>query len=132
MAILLGNGATTIALDEALLWTDEWSWAPVRQVVERSLTGGLLVDVQGMAGGRPITLAGVVPDRAWVRRDAIAQMAAWAAVPGQVMTLTLRGEAHQVMWRHQDGVVIEAEAVMPTTEVAADDDYRVTLRFFEV
>jgi hypothetical protein len=54
MAITLG----AIALPDTLVWEDEFSWSPVAQSTEYSLTGALIVQEAIKLAGRPITLVG--------------------------------------------------------------------------
>ena len=56
----------------------------------------------------------------------------WAAVAGKTLTLTLRGTARTVMFRHHDGAAIEAVPVQHFSDVDAGDWYRCTLRLMEV
>lgn len=123
-------GSTTVDLGD-LLWADEFAWQPVAQQVDRSLTGALLIQAAALLAGRPVTLTGGADDRGWISRATLLQCTAWAAVPGQVMTLAWRGSSYSVIWRHQDGA-IEATPVDPRTDDAADDDYRVTLRLMVI
>lgn len=124
-------GGTSVNLGDQLLWADEFAWNPVSQQVDPSVTGALLIQTSVLLAGRPITLAGGQDQRGWISRAALLQCQAWAAVPGQVMALAYRGTTHTVIWRHQDGA-IDASPVDPRTDDAADDDYRVTLRFMRI
>ena len=130
LRITLSDGTTTITLSEQLVWTDELSWSPVSQAVQTSLTGALIVYAAARTAGRPITLTRDRDTRAWLTRAVLDQCQAWAATAGQALTLTLRGTAYAVLWRHQDGA-IEASAVMPWADVDAADFYRATLRYLE-
>ena len=123
MTTTLSDGTTTIALSDHLQWRDELTWSPVSQQVQTSLTGALIVYAAARTAGRPITLSG-----AWLTRAVLDQCQAWAAVPGQALSLSLRGTAYAVLWRQQDGA-IEATPVIPWVDVDAADYYRATLRF---
>lgn len=127
----LSDGTTTVQLPDSLAWADEYTWAPVEQSVQRTLTGALIVTTTARTVGRPITLAQQADGAPWVLRTVLEQLRAWAAVPGQALVLTLRGVALNVMWRHQD-VAIEATPVMPYADVAAGDAYRVQLRLMTI
>lgn len=127
----LSDGTTTVDLPAALAWTDEFTWAPVEQSVQRTLTGALIVSTTARTVGRPITLAQQADGGPWVLRPALQQLQAWAAVPGQALMLTLRGVAYAVMLRHQDGA-LEATPVVAYADVAAGDAYRLTLRLMTV
>lgn len=133
MSITLTVGGTSVALPDDLYWADETAWHPVEQTVARSLTGALIVSQASRAAGRPITLEPpVITTSAWMARSALDQLKAWADTPGQVLTLTLRGLARSVMWRHQDGEVMAARPVLHLADVEADDAYTATLKFMEI
>ena len=66
-------------------------------------------------------------------RSVVAALRNWAAVPGKTMTLTLRGEAREVIFRHQDGG-FEARPVIQYRdghELPADF-YLCTIRLMEI
>lgn len=124
----LSDGVTTINLNPSLRWTDEHLWNPVEQTVERSITGALLVQTAQRTLGRPITLQADADNAGWLPYSTVQQIQAWAAIAGQQMTLTYRGVAYTVAFRHQDGAV-EARPVLPYDDVQADDYFRAILRF---
>lgn len=132
MSITLADGTTTLPINEDLLWEDENDWHPVEQTAERSITGALIVQASARANGRPITLAPEGEDSAWLTRATVEALRNWAAVPGKVMTLTIRGVARPVMFRHQDGQAVEAKPVIHYSDVQSGDFYRATIRLMEV
>lgn len=99
MAITLTYNGTTAHLSDRLDWTNEYDWSPVEQATAYSTTGALLVDVALKLAGQPITLMGT-ETAAWITRALCDTLQAWAALPGIVLTLTVRGVAHQVMFDH--------------------------------
>src|SRR4051812_10227320 len=106
--ITLTDGTTTLQLHADLFWPDENAWAPVEQVMDRSITGAVIVQAATRVKGRPITLQPIDDSSAWMPRATVNQLQTWAAVPGQQLTLTLRGVAYTVLFRHQDGQAVEA------------------------
>lgn len=134
MSITLAVGATSVALHPDLYWSDENNWHPVEQITERTITGALIVQAAARLDGkgRPITLEPEDDRSAWMRRSTLEQLRNWAAVPGQILALTLRGVTYNVMFRHQDGSAIEAAPVVHFSDVGADDFYRVTIRLMVV
>lgn len=131
--ITLSDGLATVTLPADLVWTDEYDWAPVEQSVDRSITGALIVATATRQGGRPITLGTQTDDRAWMPTTTLEQCRAWAAVPGKVLTLTLRGVSRSVIWRHHDsGGALAAKQVRPLDDVQPTDDWICTLRFMEL
>lgn len=130
--ITLAVGATVVTLNPDLYWSDEW-WEPVGQTETRSITGALIVQTKAKISGRPITL-GPIADDTWTLRSALDQLYAWASIPGQQMTLTLRGVARTVIGRREGsgGPMVTAKPVMHWHDVADEDEYLVTLRLLEI
>ena len=130
--ITLAHAGTTITLSDRLHWTDEFDWHPVEQASSYSTTGALLIDVATRQAGRPITLQGT-DTQAWMPRTTMLQLAAWAAMPGEVLTLTVRGVAREVVFDHaQGGFTAEPIWRLLDGEVDATLLYRPTLRFLEI
>lgn len=132
MSIELSYGVTTISLPQDLQWSDEFDWAPVGQGVERSVTGALIVQARAMSAGRPVTLKPDGDNSAWMRRSVVQQLRNAAAIPGQVMTLTIGSQTLSVIFRHHEGSAVEAKPVAAYDEYTPDDFYVVTLKFMTV
>lgn len=132
MAITLSDGTTTINLHEDLYWEDEFTWHPVEQSVERTVTGALIVDVNAKISGRPITLRPETDTSAWMARSVLEQLRNWAAVPAKTLTLTLRGTARTVMFRHHEEPAVEPAPVIHYNDTDAADRYTITVRMMEV
>ena len=134
MSITLQYGDDTLPLDPDLYWADENQYSPVQQTIDPSLTGALIVQVDGDAArpGRPITLEPENEFSAWMIRADIDTLNEWGAIPGATFTLTLRGVARTVMFRHQDKPAIDARPVTHFSDVQPEDYYLVTLKFMEV
>jgi hypothetical protein len=103
MSLTLADSGTTLTLNPDLYWSDEYNWNPVEQAVERTITGAQVIQAAARVAGRPITLEPEDDGTAWVSRSHVEALRNWAAVPGKTMTLTLRGVARTVIFRHQDG-----------------------------
>lgn len=131
MSITLAYSGTTLELDPDLYWEDENNWHPVEQSTQRTVTGALIVSNASMTGGRPITLQPIDDESAWMPRSMLDTLRSWAAVAGREMTLTLRGQARTVVFRHSDGA-IEATPIFHFSDTSGTDWYRVVLRFLEV
>lgn len=132
MSITITDGTTPVTLHPDLYWADEFTYQAVEQTAERTITGALVVSAATKVGGRPITLQPEDDSSAWMPRATVEQLRNWAAVPGQELTLTLRGVARTVMFRLQDGSVLDATPVKHFSDTDAADWYRCTLRFMEV
>lgn len=132
MTITLSANSTTVALDADFFWSDEYDWSATEQTVTRSVTGALLVHAGARNAGRPITLMPEDDAAAWMTRADMVQLQAWADAPGQVMTLTLRGTAHRVLFRHHDGGAFEATPLVHYADPAPEDWLLATLRFITI
>ena len=133
MSVTLADSGTTLTLNPDLYWSDENNWSPVRQAVAPSITGVPIVQVAAMVNGRPITLEPEDDEAAWMTLADVTALRNWAAVPGKTMTLTLRGVARTVIFRHQDGG-FEARPVIQFRdghELPADF-YLCTIRLMEI
>lgn len=129
--ISLTDGITAVELHPDLLWSDEFNWSPVQQTVTPTITGAMVVQVGTRTAGRPITLEPEDDDSAWMTRAVVEQLRNWAAAPGKELTLTLREQVLNVMFRLQDGGV-EAAPVIHYSDIGAEDYYRCTLRLMEI
>lgn len=132
MSTTLTVGATVVSMTDDFLWADEFQWFPVEQSTERTLTGGLVVDVRAMTGGRPITLKGADDKSSWIPRAVLSQLTTWLGTPGQQMTLVLRGVSYTVIWRHHEAPALDASPVIDFSDIGPDDWYRVTLKLMVV
>ena len=127
MSIVL-NG---LELPAAMLWPDEFAGQSVAQTSKRTLSGGLVVFHSPLTAGKSITLESS-EKTGWIKRSVVLQIKALADVPGVVMTLTLRGENYNVMFRHDQGLAFEADPIFPFANPTADDYYIVSIRLITV
>lgn len=132
MATTLSDGTTTVTLHEDLFWSDENNWHPVAQSAQRSITGALIIQTTTMLKGRNITLESEDDQSAAMARSVVDQLRNWAAVAGQQLTLTLRGVARTVIFRHQDGAGLEARPWIHYSDVDDEDYYLCVLRLMEI
>jgi hypothetical protein len=132
MSITLTYAGTTLDLGDRLVWSDEYSWHPVKQSTSPSTTGALLVDVGVLQAGRPITQEGA-QSNAWITRATCDTLKAWAAIPAAEMVLVLRGTPHTVIFDHER-TGFEAQALwrLADGEHTAQEVFLPTLRFLEV
>lgn len=131
MSITLTVGGTTVPLPDDLYWADEFSWAPIEQTSERSITGALIVSTAARTGGRPITLQPIDDESAWMPLAVLEQLRTWAAIAGQQMTLSLRGINRTVIWRHEEAPAISASPIVHYSDTDPADRYVVSLKFLE-
>lgn len=121
----------TLSLPADLIWHDEYSFRSVLQSVRRTLDGGVVVFHSPAAAGQEITLQST-EQSGWVRKSVVDALRALADIPGQVMTLTLRGRAYTVVFRHHDANPLDAAPIFHSANPHADDFFQVTLRFMTI
>lgn len=134
MAITLYHAAsaTTVTLPDALNWVDEYTWSPVEQTKTYTTTGALLIEESVKQAGRPITLEGN-EDRTWCTRALVDTLRAWAATPGIVLALTIRGTARDVTFDHEKGALQGLPVIFYADgSIDATDFYVPTLRLLEL
>lgn len=129
--ITLADASSVITLHPDLYWSDEDSWHPVEQGVQRTLSGGLDIQVAALLKGRPITLEPEDNNSAVMPSSVVARLRNWAAAPGKQMTLTLRGQTYTVLFRHQDGG-FEARPFVHYRDRVDEDLYHCVIRLMEI
>lgn len=118
-----------LTLTDNLIWPDEFQHNQLAQSVERSLTGGLIVQEGAKQYGRPITLEG------WLSRDDVDALYAKEASASSGMPLTLPdGREFTVIFDRARGRAIEAEPVHPYTQASQTPEwyYQTTIRLLTV
>lgn len=120
-----------IPLPAGLLWSDEWAAAAVAQTVRRTLDGSLVVFYGRIEGGLPITLESE-SDAGWLMRSQVEALALRAASPGGVYTLNLRGQTHQVMFRHHDAPAFDAKPLVSLANPQPGDFYLATIKLMTI
>lgn len=120
-----------IDLPAGLVWSDEFSSAPVSQNVRRTLDGSMVVFFGTQRQGLSITLESL-PDQGWLTRAQVASVKQRADSPGGVYLLTLRGQSLPVMFRHHEAPAFEATPLIPLANPGAGDFYLATLKLMTV
>lgn len=116
---------------DQLEWTDEFTWDPVAQEQERSLSGALMVQEGVKLYGRPITLAS--NGAAWFRLSVVRQLEALRDERGRIMLLTLpTGAQHYVIFNRAAGSPLEAAPMWRHVNPGAGQLYEITLRLITV
>jgi hypothetical protein len=119
-----------ITLPDGLLWPNEFSWSPVDQSVNYTITGAMIVQSSKKLAGQPIVLAGDVA-HTWMLRLYVKTLKQWAEEPGRVMTLNLRGVDRNVIFDHAN-TPIETADVWDFSDPDDTDFVAITLRFLTV
>ena len=117
---------TRLELPDLLRWTDEHDWSPLAQASPQYSLGGAVIVQQGSKlAGRPVTLGGE-DDHNWLRRETLATLHDWAAVPELELTLDYHGRTLNVIFRNHE----QALAATPVwwTNDEDSDCYRAEIR----
>lgn len=118
MSITLGP----VTLPAGLLWSDEYQDQPIAQTIRRRLDGGLAVYAHANLAGRPITLTTGADQ--WLTRAQGDALAALAAVPGALYTLTFSNRTattFTVAWRHQDAPALDLQPLIDYADPVTTD-----------
>lgn len=104
-----------IELPDDLDWSDR-TWSPISQKVEVSLGGSLIVSQSTQSKGRPITLAGT-DQFGCITKSTLDALIAKTPTVSAPAVLTLRGgQVFNVIWRHNDGLVIDVTPIFHADE----------------
>lgn len=131
--ITLAFEQSVLELSDRLIWTDEFGWSPTVSANRWGTTGALIIHVGKRQAGRPITLEGSETN-AWISRDVCSQLYAWAAMPGAVFELTVRGVARAVRFNHEQSPAFSARPIwrLLDGEHNAETVYVPAFKFIEV
>jgi hypothetical protein len=110
----LKNSTITVILPDDLEWIDRYEWTQVKEKVEVTLNGNLVIQTATQIKGRPITLKGGA-DYGWIDRDTIAALQQLADA-GENMTLTFADNtSYNVRFRYEQGA-FSASPILPNLE----------------
>ena len=127
----LDDGVTIITLPDDLEWVVEFDWDTVRQDVQPTFGGGIVVSENTVSAGRLITL--VSGDNIWVTKLVLLQVYTMLNNSDKQMTLTLPdARTFTVMFKRDDGKPIEAKPVWRKTTQTTTDYYTLTIKLMEV
>lgn len=125
------TGTVTLALPDALVWSDEMEWSSVVSTVEHSATGALFVQSGKKLKGRTITLTGI-PGLTWISRADLTTLNTWKNILDAEFELVINTVTYDVMFRNQEQA-IEVSPVVPHNHRDANALYQInTLRFMEI
>lgn len=130
MALTLFDGTDTIILPESLEWVDEYEWSDVKQDIQTTIGGGLVISESVVSAGRPITLIG--GDNVWINKPTLDALMLLVNIVDKVYTLTFPdARTFQVVFDRSDNAVV-AKPVFRQITQAVDANYTITLNLMEV
>jgi hypothetical protein len=124
MAIILGS----LALPDALQWTDRSALTAASLGTKRRLDGGLAVFPRALSGGRPITLR--IPADVTITYADQLTLEAMAAVPGASYALSIPelGFTATVMFDHRGADALDLSLLFDYPDPADDSPVIGTLK----
>ena len=121
----------TLTLPDNFLWMNEYSWNPVSQSTNRSLTGALIVSEAEKQYGQSIILGD--GENSWMTLGELRPLHELSKVINKTMVLTLDdGRSFNVIFDRRDGVPLSVEPVFPLANPADEHLYAVTIRLLTV
>lgn len=138
--ITLTKGGTTINLPPDMQWEDIYTWSPMRQIISPSTTGALLIQMNAMIAGRPITLKSETENGAYIAPVTKATVDALRAIespppsPEAPMVLEFTdGRTFNVIFRYDsNSPAIDATAIKMIDNPENPDLYQLTLSLIQV
>lgn len=116
-----------LELPENLFIKDEFEFKPVAQSIDRTVSGGSVIESMALTFGGPIVLTG-----AWAKRLVVVQLYAMQAAVGIKRILTMSdGSTKTVLFDIEKGG-LEASPIYPEVTPTADSEYELTLNLIEV
>lgn len=127
MAITLDG----ITLPDDLVWSDEHNWSPVRQSIDKSLNGALIVQESAQLKGKFITLVG--DQTVWVTKATLELLEVKANTPNLTMSLDYWGTVVNVIFlRSGDKSPIQSKQIVELANPDNDHIYSIVIKLMEV
>ncbi|OQW92830.1 MAG: hypothetical protein BWK78_00440 [Thiotrichaceae bacterium IS1] len=89
----------SVILPEETVWLNQFNYAPVRQSVNRTVSGTVVYTTQKLYGGRPINLE-LEQGFAWLDYSAVSELMQLAEIPGRTMSLNWEDIFYVVLFDH--------------------------------
>lgn len=117
----------TIDLPANLFIKDEFDFKPVAQSVDRTISGGAVVESMALSYGAKITLTG-----AWAKRPVVQQLYALQSSVSVKRILTMNDNSTKTVLFDIEAGGLEAAAIYPEASPTDDSEYELTLNLIEV
>lgn len=130
MLTLFDGDATTITLPDSMEWVDEYDWTDVKQDIQPTVGGSLVVSESVVSAGRPITL--VSGDNVWITKDVIDALLALVNTVDKTYTLTLPDARTFTVMVNRGSLPLVAKPIFRRITQANDAYYTLTLRLMEI
>ena len=120
-----------VELNKNMIWEDRYSYSPIRQEVDFTLGGSLVVYAGAVVGARPITLV-AIEDQGWLTKDQADAVYAMCNQVGTVYTLTIGAESFSVIFRHHDAPAVSFSPLIPRATPLTGDYFTGYIRLLTV
>jgi len=118
----------SLALNDGLVWVDEYAYTGIVQEVKTTLGGTPLVYTSAIKGPMLITLKSAGEDQGWQTLAQVQALRAMALVKDGLYTLQLDARSFSVRFRHDDPPVLEASPLIYRTTQEAGDYFVVSIK----
>lgn len=120
-----------VELNPSMLWLDRHDSQNVAQSTVRTLGGGLVVFSQSLSLGEDITLQ-ANQDSGWLTKSQVDSLITLARTAGAVYTLTVDGDAYDVIFKHDDPPAVNFRPLIPRLNMASTDYMVGTIKLLTV
>lgn len=120
-----------INLPSDLEWVDEYTWSPVKNKTDITLTGALIIQEAAQLTGREITLQGGT-EASWVTRAVVDSLKAKSDIVDNIMTLSYHGRSFSVAFNRAGGNPINSRLIQRIANPQTGDYYSLTLKLMEI
>lgn len=129
--MILSDGSTPVTLPDDLEWVDEFAWSSVKQDIQPTIGGGMVISESVVSKGRPITLTS--GEQVWTNKSIVDILVTLINTVDKTYTLTLPDlREFTVAFNRESGSPITATPVFRQTIQAPDSPHILTLRLMEV
>ena len=121
-----------ITLPNDLVWRDEYKWQPVSQVIDKSLTGVLIIQEAKQVKGRSIKLVGT-QNSGWITKSTLDLLKVKYDTPNLAMVLVINSVSYNVVFKRSSNQgALTAQLIRECSNPTSTENYFVTLEFITI
>ena len=121
-----------ITLPDDLIWRNEYKWQPVSQVIDKSLTGVLIIQEAQQVKGRDIILVGT-DSSGWITKATLDLLKVKYDTANLTMVLIINSVSYNVMFKRSSNQgALAAQLIRECSNPSANENYSVTLEFITI
>lgn len=128
-----GSPINPVVLPIDLIWSDEYGFSHVSQVIKKSLTGALIIQEAIQPKGRKLGIKGGL-DAAWIDRDTLIEIRTKYETVDHDMELIWHGVSYKVRFDRSGNISpVMTKEIYELADPDAEHVYSITtLKLFEV